>query len=526
VKEGLRKVSLPPMGKGQRKLVHELAKLYHVGTVAHRVEPHRYIDLIRTPASGAPPLRLSEIVRYEEEEAAAAMGAAAGAGAAAVEGEPARGGAAVARGAAGAGAAAGQAAAAAGDAATAASGARSAAGSAAAAGQASMVGAAGAAAGWICAPLTPTVRMLGAPDPANGLAGYGVPASSPAGAEPEDRWCIHLIQVQCSEGVVRSSIRASGSGRSGLLGIEWLPERRADRAAAREAMRLEARLHFDCERAVRAAAAAVGGGVRGAFRMRGVFPSRPPAVTPPANLLQTMPPQTMPTPAIQPPAIQPQAATPGNSSTSSSAAGPAAATCDRIANATAGGSTAWETDACEGATLQQASLPRSGQANSAWEGIACEAPGSGQHTTKVWETATREAQGHRQTAGAWNSGQQTAGVWETVAGETSGRRRRGRRAGVEEPHDVWPAVGNKSSTNSTSRNSASGNSAAGNSASGNSASRNRAEGLCLDALLPQLMEMGFEEGACLRALGLARKAGDDPLLFALDWLTAHADEDG
>jgi hypothetical protein len=326
VKTGLRKLSLRPMARAQRKMVHELAQLYRVATVAHGVEPHRHIDLIRTPATELPPLRLSEVVQYEED--------------------------------------------------------------------------AGAVAGGVPG------LTAGEPDAAALAGGCGPASAAPA----EDHWCLHLIQVQCSEGVVRSAVRASGSSRTGLVGIEWLPERRADRAAAREAMRLEARLLFDGEGAARLAASAVGGGRRGAFLVRGVFPLRKTA-------------------AVQPAAIQPPDVVPSVSTTDSLQACPRTAPQDRASDAGA------------------------------------------------------------------------AGEWEAASREGAGRRRRGRRVTAEEMPDPWPPAGDE--------------------ASGAAAPSS-------DPLVPQLMEMGFGDKACRRALAEARKAScrEDPLLFALDWLAANSNDEG
>lgn len=192
LKIGERKSSLPPMPRAQRKLVHELAHLYHIATVAHGTEPYRYIDLIRTPGTAPPAFRLSELVTYEAEIGFSA---------------PAR-----------------------------------------------------------------TVSLNAGPDMLRGCA----EDEASTHAEPrEGSWCMHLVQVQCAESMIRSAVRASHNAHTGLVNIKWLPERKADRQAAREAMRLEAHLHFENEEAARNAAAAMGGGRRGAFRVHGVFPSHP-----------------------------------------------------------------------------------------------------------------------------------------------------------------------------------------------------------------------------------------------------------
>jgi hypothetical protein len=45
---GERRRALRPMPREHRRLTHELAHLYVVGTVATGVEPHRFVSLVRT----------------------------------------------------------------------------------------------------------------------------------------------------------------------------------------------------------------------------------------------------------------------------------------------------------------------------------------------------------------------------------------------------------------------------------------------------------------------------------------------
>jgi len=48
---GERRRALRPMAREHRRLTHELAHLYFVGTLAHGVEPHRFVSLVRRALS-------------------------------------------------------------------------------------------------------------------------------------------------------------------------------------------------------------------------------------------------------------------------------------------------------------------------------------------------------------------------------------------------------------------------------------------------------------------------------------------
>ena len=64
VATGERRRALRPMPRAHRRLTHELAHLYHIGTVASGVEPHRLITLYRTDRSGWPECTLSEALTH------------------------------------------------------------------------------------------------------------------------------------------------------------------------------------------------------------------------------------------------------------------------------------------------------------------------------------------------------------------------------------------------------------------------------------------------------------------------------
>ena len=59
------------MPRDHRRLTHELAHLYFVGTVATGVEPRRFIKLCRTERSAWPDCTLAEAARRAEESTAA-----------------------------------------------------------------------------------------------------------------------------------------------------------------------------------------------------------------------------------------------------------------------------------------------------------------------------------------------------------------------------------------------------------------------------------------------------------------------
>ena len=54
------RVSLRPMPRQHRRLVHELSHIYHIGTIAQGTEPQRYINLLRTDLTAWPDCTLSE----------------------------------------------------------------------------------------------------------------------------------------------------------------------------------------------------------------------------------------------------------------------------------------------------------------------------------------------------------------------------------------------------------------------------------------------------------------------------------
>ena len=68
------------MAREHRRLTHELAHLYFVGTIAAGVEPQRFVSLVRTDRTALPPCTLTEAAARRGAESEAAEGAGAGAG--------------------------------------------------------------------------------------------------------------------------------------------------------------------------------------------------------------------------------------------------------------------------------------------------------------------------------------------------------------------------------------------------------------------------------------------------------------
>ena len=86
--------------------------------------------------------------------------------------------------------------------------------------------------------------------------------------------------MECTEGALAARVRACKA--PGEHRVEWTPTRRCDRAAARESARLRATLFFSCEAAARAVLEALGGGLRGHFRVeRPAWASQPAALAEP-----------------------------------------------------------------------------------------------------------------------------------------------------------------------------------------------------------------------------------------------------
>ena len=158
------RVSLRPMPRQHRRLVHELSHIYHIGTIAQGTEPQRYINLLRTDLTAWPDCTLSE---------AAEMAAA------------------VARG------------------------------------------------------------------------DMSAPASAPKSAAAQAGWPIKLYQIECDERLVSQMLAAHKQDYS----IQWNPQMRRERQAAREGMRLSATLTFSSESSARGVMQAIGGGLRGRFRV-------------------------------------------------------------------------------------------------------------------------------------------------------------------------------------------------------------------------------------------------------------------
>jgi hypothetical protein len=76
-----RRVSLPPMPRSKRRLVHEVGAQWHVATHAYGEGAGRHIDLFLIPGlSGFPNRHLSDAAKLSPEAAAAAAGAAAATG--------------------------------------------------------------------------------------------------------------------------------------------------------------------------------------------------------------------------------------------------------------------------------------------------------------------------------------------------------------------------------------------------------------------------------------------------------------
>ncbi len=67
------------MAREHRRLTHELAHLYFVGTIAAGVEPQRFVSLVRTDRTALPPCTLTEAAARRGAESEAAEGAGAGA---------------------------------------------------------------------------------------------------------------------------------------------------------------------------------------------------------------------------------------------------------------------------------------------------------------------------------------------------------------------------------------------------------------------------------------------------------------
>ena len=80
-------------------------------------------------------------------------------------------------------------------------------------------------------------------------------------------WSIRFYSVECAEKALSSFLGArSGGGAHGEYTVQWQPERRSERAQARDRGLLEATVTFQTEAAARQALDTVGGGRRGLFR--------------------------------------------------------------------------------------------------------------------------------------------------------------------------------------------------------------------------------------------------------------------
>lgn len=73
-----RREALEPMTRGQRALVHELARHYGIATQSYDSEPRRRVDLFRSEKTDWPSLRLSDAVKAAAAAAAAPAATAAG----------------------------------------------------------------------------------------------------------------------------------------------------------------------------------------------------------------------------------------------------------------------------------------------------------------------------------------------------------------------------------------------------------------------------------------------------------------
>jgi hypothetical protein len=245
-----RRRALRPMPKHHRRLVHELAHLYHIGTLAAGVEPKRFINLLRTERTGWPECTLLEAAELAKQRQEAASELAKQR----QEGAPR-------------------------PAATTQSDAALATATAAAAVAMALkiVEPAGAV-----NEAPPFLSGVPAPTHTNGstLTTPTQPADFPAPPAPAAEWCISLYQIECSEAALTARLRSCTKEHTGPCAVSgpftgsvasyrliYDPERRSDRAAARESARLRARLYLPSAAAARAVLDALGGGLRGQFRV-------------------------------------------------------------------------------------------------------------------------------------------------------------------------------------------------------------------------------------------------------------------
>jgi hypothetical protein len=98
-------------------------------------------------------------------------------------------------------------------------------------------------------------------------AGSESSGATAAAVAPTLGWPLELYQVQCSEAGLSGLVGPACRAHRSTYAVEYDPESRRARPAARDELRLRARVSFSSEAAARAVLDTVGGGCRGKFRV-------------------------------------------------------------------------------------------------------------------------------------------------------------------------------------------------------------------------------------------------------------------
>ena len=102
---------------------------------------------------------------------------------------------------------------------------------------------------------------------AAGSEGGGGGGAAAAAVAPIFGWPLELYQVQCSEAGLSGLVGPACRAHRSTFAVEYDPESRRARPAARDELRLRARVSFSSEAAARAVLDTLGGGCRGKFRV-------------------------------------------------------------------------------------------------------------------------------------------------------------------------------------------------------------------------------------------------------------------